>query len=141
MKTILVPTDFTPLAEGALGVAVDLARTYGADILLVHYLPYSIASASTAEGAMAMSSYFGEQEDEAESALQRLIENPAYQGVSITPVATRNAGGLYAAMTQPVPNQVGVTPAGPAVRDRPERRPDLIVLGTHGTLGWDEWLF
>ena len=121
MKTILVPTDFTPLAEGALRVAVDLARTYGADILLIHYLPFSIASASTAEGAMAMTNYFDDQEDDAESALQRIIENPAYQGVSITPIATRSAGGLYAAMT--------------------ERKADLIVLATHGTSGWDEWLF
>lgn len=121
MKTILVPTDLTPLAEGALQVAVDLARTYGAGILLVHYLPFSIATASTAEGAMAMGSYFDEQEDDAESALQRLIDNPAYAGVVITPIATRSAGGLYAAMT--------------------ERKADLIVLATHGTSGWDEWLF
>lgn len=121
MKTILVPTDLTPLAEGALQAAVDLARTYGAEILLVHYLPFSIASASTAEGAMAMSGYFDEQEDEAEAALQRIIDNPNYHGVPILPIATRNAGGLYAAMT--------------------ERQADLIVLATHGTLGWDEWLF
>lgn len=121
MKTIVVPTDLTPLAEGALQVAVDLARTYGADILLVHYLPFLIASASTAEGAMAMGSYFDDQEDDAKSALQRLIDNPAYQGVSITPIATRSAGGLYTAMT--------------------ERQADLIVLATHGTSGWDEWLF
>lgn len=121
MKTILVPTDLSPLADGALQVAADLARTYGADVLLVHYLPFLIATASTAEGAMALSGYFDEQEDDAESALQRIISNPAYQGITITPIATRSADGLYAAMT--------------------ERQADLIVLATNGTSGWDEWLF
>ena len=121
MKTILVPTDLSPLADGALQVAADLARTYGADVLLVHYLPFSIATASTAEGAMAMSSYFDEQEDDAESALQRIISNPAYQGITIIPITCRDAGGVYEAMT--------------------ERPADLIVMATHGTSGWDEWLF
>ena len=36
MKTILVPTDLSELANNALAVAADIARTYGAEILLVH---------------------------------------------------------------------------------------------------------
>ncbi len=121
MKTILVPTDLSPLADSALEVAADLARTYGAEILLVHYIPFSIAVASTAEGSLTLGSYLDEQDANAVSDLQRIIANPAYQGVAITPISCRDAGGLYAAMT--------------------ERQCDLIVLTTHGTSGWDEWLF
>lgn len=121
MKTILVPTDLSPLADGALRVAADLARTYGADILLVHYIPFSIARANTVEGAMAMASYLDEQDNTAVADLQEVAGNPAYKDITIVPITCRDAGGVYEAMT--------------------ERKADLIVLATHGTSGWDEWLF
>ena len=126
MKTILVPTDLSPLAEGALQVAADLARTYGAEILLVHYIPFSIASASTAEGAMVLTSYLDEQDDKAVADLQTIAGNPVYKDITIIPITCRNAGGMYEAMAE---------------RQADQARPDLIVLATHGTSGWDEWLF
>jgi nucleotide-binding universal stress UspA family protein len=121
MKTILVPTDLSELADNALHVAVDIARTYGAEILLVHYLPFSIARATTMEGSMSMLSYLDEQEDNDTTELQQIAENPAYRDVRISPITVKDAGGIYEAMT--------------------ERGADLIVLGTHGTAGWDELLF
>ncbi len=121
MKTIVVPTDLSELADGALRVAADLARTYGAEILLVHYVPFSIARANTVEGSMSMLSYLDEQEDADEAELEQLTRNPAYQDISITPITCRDADGLYEAM-------IG-------------RQADLIVLATHGSSGWDEWLF
>ncbi len=121
MKTILVPTDLSPLADGALQVAVDLARTYGGQILLVHYLPFSRASANTLEGAMAMTSYLDEQHDTAVADLHEIAKNPLYKDITIVPITCQDTGGVYEAMT--------------------ERPADLIVLATHGTSGWDEWLF
>ena len=121
MKTILVPTDLSDLANNALVVAVDLARTYGAEILLVHFQPFSIARASTVEGSMAMMNYLDVQEDADKAELQQIAENPAYHDVRITPITCKDAGGIYEAMTK--------------------RNADLIVLGTHGTSGWDELLF
>jgi len=121
MKTILVPTDLSELANNALAVAVDLARVYGAEIMLVHYQPFSIARANTVEGSMSMLSYLDEQEDNDKAELQRVAENPAYNDVRIIPVTCKDAGGVYDAMT--------------------ERGADLIVLATHGTSGWDELLF
>jgi nucleotide-binding universal stress UspA family protein len=121
MKTILVPTDLSELANNALAVAVDLARVYGAEILLVHYQPFSIARANTVEGSMSMLSYLDEQEDNDKTELQHIAENPAYCDVCISPITVKDAGGVYEAMT--------------------ERGAELIVLGTHGTSGWDELLF
>ena len=121
MKTILVPTDLSELANNALHVAVDIARTYGAEILLVHYQPFSIARASTAEGSMSMLSYLDEQADNDKAELQQIADNPAYNDIRISPITSKDEGGLYETMT--------------------ERRADLIVLGTHGTSGWDELLF
>ena len=121
MKTILVPTDFSPLAANALRVAADLARTYGADITLLHYRPFSLANANTPEGGLTMANYLGEQDDEALDALHGLIDNPYYRDLQITPISCRDAGGLYKAITK--------------------RGADLLVLGTRGASGWDEWLF
>ena len=121
MKTILVPTDLSPLADGALRVATDLARTYGANILLVHYLPFAIAPVSADADATAIASFLNEEEAEATSEVQQAADNPLYHGIDITPITCRDQSGLYATMT--------------------ERRADLIVLGTHGTSGWDEWIF
>ena len=121
MKTILVPTDLSKLANNALAVAADLARTYGAEILLVHFQPFSIPRASTVEGSMSMLSYLDEQEDADKVELQQIADNPAYQDVRISPIVSRDVVGLYKTMT--------------------DRGADLIVLGTHGTSGWDELLF
>ena len=121
MKTILVPTDLSELANNALAVAVDLARTYEAEILLVHFQPFSIARANTAEGSLSMLGYLDKQEDADKVELGQIAQNPAYHGVRISPITVDNADGLYDAMT--------------------ERGADLIVLGTHGTSGWDELLF
>ena len=35
-KTIIVPHDFTPVAENALNHAINTAKTTGAEILLLH---------------------------------------------------------------------------------------------------------
>lgn len=121
MKTILVPTDLSPLADGALQVAADLARTYGADILLVHYIPFSIARVGVYEDSLAIANYLNEEEAEATSELHQAADNPIYKDITIIPITCRDAGGVYEAMT--------------------ERPADLIVLATHGTSGWDEWLF
>lgn len=121
MKTIVVPTDLSPLAHEALQVAADLARTYKAEITLVHYLPFSIARASTVEGSMMMVDYLGERENVAQASLQSIIDDPAYKDITLHPIVCDDADGLYDAVTK--------------------RGADLIVLATHGTSGWDEWLF
>ncbi len=125
MKTILVPTDLSELANNALAVAVDIARDYNAEILLVHYQPFSIARANTVEGSLSMLSYLDEQEDNDKAELQQVAENPAYNDVRISPITCKDAGrarsgGVYEAIT--------------------DRGADLIVLATHGTSGWDELL-
>jgi len=121
MKTILVPTDLSSLANGPLQVAADLSRTYGAEILLVHYLPFSIAMANTPEHSLVIDRYLLDQEADAKSDLQQLAEKPIYRDITIIPITCRDASGLYEAMA--------------------DRQADLIVLATHGTSGWDEWLF
>jgi nucleotide-binding universal stress UspA family protein len=88
MQNVPVPTDFSPLADDALRLAADLARTYGTDIILVHYIPFSIARANTAEGAVAVTSYLDEQDTSA-------VADPGYKDIQIIPITCRDAGGIY----------------------------------------------
>lgn len=121
MKTILVPTDLSQLGDSALRVAADIARTYNAEIVLVHYLPLTVAHSSASISAATMTKYQKSEEDKALAHMQTIINGPAFHDVTIKPVTSRDEGGLFEIATeQPV---------------------DLIVLATHGTSGWDEWLF
>ena len=121
MKTILVPTDLSQLGDSALRVAADIARAYHAEILLVHYLPFTIAHSSALISAATMTKYQKTEEERALAHMQTLTKNPYFQDVTITPIAIRDEGGIFETATEsPV---------------------DLIVLATHGTSGWDEWLF
>ncbi len=38
MKTILVPTDFSPEAKNALQLAIGLARQFGSTLIVLHVL-------------------------------------------------------------------------------------------------------
>jgi nucleotide-binding universal stress UspA family protein len=50
MKKILVPTDFSPEAENALKVAVQLARRFGGEIFLLHMLELPLVNTNTVTG-------------------------------------------------------------------------------------------
>lgn len=47
MKTVIVPTDFSPVATNATNYAADLALTIGADLLLFHVYQIPIAVTDT----------------------------------------------------------------------------------------------
>ncbi|RYF78458.1 MAG: hypothetical protein EOO39_01330, partial [Cytophagaceae bacterium] len=49
MKTILVPTDLSPMTDHALSVAVSLARTYQSEIVLLHTAVYPAPMAAFAD--------------------------------------------------------------------------------------------
>ncbi len=84
MKRIIVPTDFSPLAENALEVAATLAKKHGADIFVLHMLELSQAMISSAEG------YYQEHTmfllKVAEKRLQEFLDKPYLKGVKVTPV-------------------------------------------------------
>lgn len=125
MKTIVVPTDLTPITDRALSVAVGLARTYQAEISLLHSVVYPLSELVYAEtltmaaGRSTVATYEHLEQD-ALSTLQRFAHNPAYVGVTITPVMITNG--------QPPAQEIAKHPA------------DLIVMTSEGASGWDEWL-
>jgi len=50
MKKILVPTDFSPQAENALKVAVQMARRFDGEIFLLHMLELPLVNTNTVSG-------------------------------------------------------------------------------------------
>ncbi|MCY7352423.1 MAG: universal stress protein [Cytophagaceae bacterium] len=127
MKTIIVPTDLSPGTDAALSVAVDLARTSGATILLLHVVVYPLPMPDYAYTiSMAVSTdrtvaEYREIEQEAEASLKRFADHAAYNGVTIIPTLITNGDGLVHNVT--------------------ERPADLIVMASKGASGLNEFLF
>ncbi len=124
MKTIVVPTDLSPATDAALSVAVDIARSNGATIQLLHSVEYPLpmpvyaeAVAITTNRALAE---YQEIEADDEAALERMAANPAYRDVRIVPTLLTNGQGLVHNVTH--------QPA------------DLIVMTSEGASGLKEWL-
>jgi nucleotide-binding universal stress UspA family protein len=124
MKTILVPTDLSPMTDYALDVAVGLARTYRAEIILLHTVLYQLipqpAMDYTQELSLMVTENYGEARKEAEEALEKLAANPKYADVTIKTKLGSSLDGL--------------------IRNITEQPADLIVLASKGATGLTEWL-
>lgn len=125
MKIIVVPTDLSPGTHAALSVAVGLARTYKADVVLLHSLIYPMPVPIYAEAvsmtAIGTVETYKDIDDNARKTLQEFIDFPAYAGVSIVPRLVTSGAGLAHAVT-----------------DQPA---DLIVMSSKGASGLEELLF
>lgn len=124
MKTILVPTDLSSLATYALDVAVGLARTDQAEVILLHTVLYQLmpqpAVGYTPEVSALSAEFYEETVKEAEEKLRKLAANPKYEGVTIKTKLGSSFDGL--------------------VRTINEQPADLIVLASKGASGLMEWL-
>ena len=116
-RRILVATDFAESAEEALARAVDLGRTHGAELLLLHVfvdLPaYPEVSAGRVEAI------YEEQRRWVEAELERQARRARSQGLLARPVLRTGA------------------PASTIAEVAAEERADLVVVGTHGRTGLD----
>ncbi|WP_080055955.1 universal stress protein [Spirosoma aerolatum] len=124
MKTILVPTDLSPITIYALDVAADIARTYDSEIILLHTVLYGVPSLGIADSvtglSLDMGPLYADAWKEAEKALHELVANPAYADVTIKPVLGSNIEGLINAINA--------------------QQADLIVLASKGASGLLEWI-
>jgi nucleotide-binding universal stress UspA family protein len=110
---ILVPTDFSPAAEAALDVAIELAQKLGATIVLMHaYGVPSYRYAGPEPGAAA--DYLGALEHAAREQLNRSIAAHAKAEVPI-------AAALYSG-----------SPAEQILLAARQHEIGLVVMGAHG---------
>ncbi|NTU42863.1 MAG: universal stress protein [Nitrospirales bacterium] len=123
IKKILFPTDFSEGAMNALPYAIDLAKSYGAQIYLMHVV-YDIASASGLYVPhVSVSEMYKELEASAEKELERFgIEQ------------RRDLKDVQYVLRRGVPYEE-------VLKFSQEEGINLIVIGSHGRKGIDRVLF
>jgi nucleotide-binding universal stress UspA family protein len=120
-KKILVPLDGSHFAENALEYAEDLARKYGAEIILVRacFAPVAILGPGDMATMPAPANY---EEDAAREYLAKMRDRVAQHGVSCETVAL-----------------VG-DPSEGVIEMSAEKGADLIVVTSHGRSGFKRFL-
>lgn len=120
MKTILFPTDFTPLASQAFQYAIHLADKLDAWIILLHahhytradseFIPDGIMNALTSEEEQKVLEQFSDYESEVQKMLGKRVKI--------------------------VPRVVFGFPKDQILEVSNKMKPDLIVMGTQGNRPW-----
>lgn len=114
---IICPTDFSDSAAGALAESLRLARWFGANVTVLHVLPFAVPIAGDV-GYIPMSVSNGEEVRNAKLAeIQRFVDAREHTRVPIEMML------LEGDPSQEISNAVRETGA------------DLVVMGTHGRSG------
>lgn len=121
MKRILVPTDFSEHAEHALKVAAQIARKNDSEIIILHMLelPHQTNDAIFGGVSIPETMLFMQKANET---LDNISESSFLDGISVTEMVK---------MDKPIH---GITQVSR------EHNIDLIVMGSHGSSGFEELL-
>jgi nucleotide-binding universal stress UspA family protein len=116
IKTILVPTDFSDHSTTAIETAVDLAKTLGASVHLVHVLHFPVLVAAPGQVAIPQE-LWTQIRDGATRRLEKAKESVAANGISAESHLSEGANAQ-------------------AIVELAEKiKADLIVMGTRGLSG------
>jgi nucleotide-binding universal stress UspA family protein len=115
-RTILVPTDFSDHSAAALDLAIDVARTYGATLHLLHCYPIDPGAISP-YGIVIPEGFDRDIREAAEQQLARWADKASAAEVRVE----LHLSGMF-------PAEVIAQTAG-------EIRADLIAMGTRGFSG------
>lgn len=117
-KKILVPVDFSPCSEEAFRVALALARTFQAELLLVHVIDTSALAVFNQMGLLAVPSDAQGQKrrlrHHARLNVRRLLESEAAKGVTVTRIVLE--GGPFVEIAKTARTE----------------KVDLVVMGSYG---------
>jgi nucleotide-binding universal stress UspA family protein len=123
IKRILFPTDFSEGALNALPYAIDLAKSYGAKLHLLHVV-YDIATAS---GLYVPHISVDELYKELDTSAQKELEK-------FGATAKKDIKDVEYTVIRGVPYEE-------ILKFAQEKNIDLIIIGTHGRKGLDRVLF
>jgi nucleotide-binding universal stress UspA family protein len=124
-KKILHPTDFSQPAEEALHAALEMARHFSAELLIVHVVPpVPVVSSTAAPTSFNVSLYEQELVQSSRKMLDDWVRNKGASGkISVTPFLLQGDA------------------AEKILQAARETRPDLILMATHGQTGWRHFVF
>lgn len=121
MKRILIPTDFSKYSEEALKVAAQIAKKFNSEIILLHMLELPI-NANVATGAGKSIPEIMFYKNKAISNLEKLMDSDYLKGIKVS-------------------EAIEFKKVHEGVLDASEKNNiDLIIMGSHGTSGFDELL-
>lgn len=122
-KRILAPVDYSSISDAAVAEAVDLAKIFGAELILVNVVPV-IADLPNDVSLLHEGAYEDERDRAALAKLEAVAEKITGGGVRTKAVIGRsNVVGKEILLTAEHENV------------------DLIVIATHGMTGWREIAF
>ncbi len=117
IKKILVPTDFSELSKAALPYAVDLAKKYGAKVIIFHSFDEDLLTPIVYEAGWDAEKYFAKLQTDFDAAVEQFLEGVDIDGVEVESHLT--SGKPFVEILRFVKEQ-GI---------------DLIVMSTHGRSG------
>src|SRR5436190_194413 len=124
IKRILIPFDFSETASLALEHGVFMAKLYKAEITLLHVIEsYSFASAITNAFSKTQNEYEEKVESSANDKFQEMADKIHHQSGIVVKYQTVR-GKIYRSI----------------VSASKENEIDVIIMGTHGSSGFQEYL-
>src|SRR5579863_4117664 len=122
-KVIVSPIDFSDPSQEALNSAAEIAKQFGAELLLVHAVP-AIPRLTSASDFFKEAQFEALLNKDAEERLQKIVKDLAQKGVR-----AKAAVGIA--------NEPGME----ILRVAEHNHADLIVISTHGMTGWHRLVF
>jgi nucleotide-binding universal stress UspA family protein len=121
MKRILVPTDFSKYSEEALKLASQVAKKYDSEIILLHILELPHQGIDPMGGGKSIPEIML-YKDRAISNLEKLMDSSYLRGINVS-------------------EAVEFKKVHEGILDASEKNnADIIIMGSHGTSGFDELL-
>lgn len=119
ISNILVATDFSPSAVNAVSTAVEYARQFQAQLIILHAyrVDIPVASPLTGGGYVLPDGFFEQLAKEARLRVEKAASEASAKGISAIGIA------------------VDRHPANAIVDEAKARKVDLIVMGTRGLTG------
>ena len=123
IKKVLVPIDFSDYSKNALKYAVNFAKSFNAEIILVYVVEPVIYPPDFSMGQIAMPSINAEWDDRAKDELQKLAKSDFTSAENVKTVIKTGK------------------PFVEIIETAKEEDVDLIIIATHGHSGVEHILF
>lgn len=120
VRRIMVPTDFSPVSDAAIGYAIEMAAHFGARIILFHAVHYPVVAGDD----LVTVANLRDMEQESDFLLEKTREKWV-NASGFNSIACRTASGLAVEVIADCSRDEAI---------------DMVVLGTHGSDGFGGWL-
>jgi universal stress protein A len=124
LKKILCPIDFSEPSFEGLKVAIELAQTYAAELILINIIqPLQAVAAPGVPATYTVAQYYDEMSAAAQKSFEEIVKNRVPKGLTVRFKVLRGQ------------------PADEIVKEAESEKVNIIVTSTHGWTGWRRFVF